>query len=226
MAEIIAVFDLEGTLCQSGKLIWHKMVKLRSGQASGIFRVVPHVLHQILISSLLKRKLIGEYKARMRAMESMAFLMGGLKVAEVEKLAEIIAPEVIATVRPDIKKLLDAHLEQSHRVILTSGQFQPFLAAIGKKLNVNSVLGTGLEIRGATYTGRVIDAVCFGEHRVSRIKDYIEKNGLEVDFTKSYAYGDMKWDCPVLELVGNPVAVYPDTDLRAYAQSKDWKIIS
>jgi phosphoserine phosphatase len=88
------------------------------------------------------------------------------------------------------------------------------------------MLGTGLETKGATYTGRVIDAVCFGEHRVSRIKDYIKKNGLEVDFAKSYAYGDMKWDYPVLELVGNPVAVYPDADLRAYARSKDWKIIS
>jgi fatty acyl-CoA reductase len=60
---------------------------------------------------------------------------------------------------------------------------------------------------------------------VSRLKEHIGEKGWAVDYTRSFAYGDTKWDIPVLDLVGNPAAVYPDVGLKAYAQSKNWKII-
>jgi HAD superfamily hydrolase (TIGR01490 family) len=225
MAEIIAVFDLEGTLCQGGRLIWHELVKRRSKQVGGIFRVASHIIFGIIMRFLRKWRLIGEYKARSTGVGNMATLLGGLEVTEVDQLAEDIAQKVVATLRSDIQKILNEHKERGHKVILASSLFQPLLEAIGRRLGISLILGTGLEVKGSKYTGKVSTAICFDNHRVSMLRDFTRGNGLEVDFAQSYAYGDTKWDKPVLEMVGNPVAVYPDSELRAYAQSKGWKII-
>jgi phosphatidylglycerophosphatase C len=184
MTEIIAVFDLEGTLCQSGKLIWHELIRRRSRKFGGIFLAVFHILHLVLINFLFKLKLIGERQARFIPMESMAFLLVGFKISEVEELAELISQKVAATLRPDMGKVLAGHKEQGHRVILASGQFQPFLEAIGRRLGVESILGTTLETKGSKYTGKVPD-MCFAEYRVSRLKEHIGEKGWAVDYTRS-----------------------------------------
>jgi phosphoserine phosphatase len=128
--------------------------------------------------------------------------------------------------RPDIVSILNEHKRQGHRVILSSSLFTPILEAVGRRLSADHTFGTGMEIKNSRYTGNVNTAICFDEHRVSMLKAYIQQSGIEVDFSKSYAYGDTKWDQAVLALMGNPVAVYPDETLKACAQSRGWKIIS
>ena len=49
--------------------------------------------------------------------------------------------------------------------------------------------------------------------------------GKTVDWKNSYAYGDSYADLPVLNLVGNPIAVKPDEKLRHIAIRKQWEII-
>jgi len=46
-----------------------------------------------------------------------------------------------------------------------------------------------------------------------------------VDLSASYAYGDSITDQNMLSLVGNPVAVYPDTKLHALAKEKKWRVL-
>ena len=92
-------------------------------------------------------------------------------------------------------------------------------------LGAHAAVGTGLEIKNSRYTGHLSTPVCFDEQRAAMLKEYFQQNALKVDFGQSYAYGDLKWDRHVLEMVGNPVAVYPDEVLRTYAQSRGWKII-
>ena len=87
-------------------------------------------------------------------------------------------------------------------------------------------VGTKLEESGGYYTGRPSSPVCFGEQRVLMLMGRILKAGLEVDLTQSCAYGDTIGDKPVLEMVGNRVAVYPDARLRRYAQKQGWKIVA
>jgi len=46
-----------------------------------------------------------------------------------------------------------------------------------------------------------------------------------VNLSSSYAYGDRVQDIPVLEMVGHPVAVYPDKELLTYANERGWTVI-
>ncbi|MBC8249703.1 MAG: haloacid dehalogenase-like hydrolase, partial [Anaerolineales bacterium] len=66
---------------------------------------------------------------------------------------------------------------------------------------------------------------CFGHDKVTLLTELLARSGLEVDLSQSFAYGDSIFDVPVLELVGNPVAVYPDSQLWDYASEKGWQIL-
>jgi len=43
---------------------------------------------------------------------------------------------------------------------------------------------------------------------------------------QNYAYADSFTDLPLLERVGHPVAVYPDSQLTAHARSQGWEIMA
>ena len=47
----------------------------------------------------------------------------------------------------------------------------------------------------------------------------------DYDLTKCYAYTDSQTDLPMLELVGNPVAVNPDSELRKIATEHEWPVL-
>ena len=44
------------------------------------------------------------------------------------------------------------------------------------------------------------------------------------DLSECYAYSDSSTDLPMLEAVGHPIAVNPDSSLRATALERDWPI--
>jgi len=159
------------------------------------------------------------------ATKGMASLLTGLSRDEMNQFAEMLADKVVATLRPDTAEILKKHRARGHQVILVSNLFQPLLEAVGQRLEVHHIVGTGLELNSSRYSGRVSTPICNDEQRAAMIKEYLNHAGIEVDLRQSYAYGDTKWDRPVLELVGNPVAVYPDKELRAVAQSQGWQVI-
>jgi len=54
---------------------------------------------------------------------------------------------------------------------------------------------------------------------------FLSEKGLKINFKESFAYADSFVDLPILELVGKPVAVSPDEELKELAQSKGWQVI-
>ncbi len=57
------------------------------------------------------------------------------------------------------------------------------------------------------------------------MQSYLAERGVEVDWPASYAYADRDADIPLLSLVGQPVAVYPDEMLLSHARAEGWPII-
>ena len=110
--------------------------------------------------------------------------------------------------------------------MIVSATFGEFLEVIGQRLGVPDVIGTKLEVVDGKYTGKVVKPLCFGENKVKLLKEFINRNGLKIDLSSSFAYADSIFDAPLLKLVGNPVATYPDKDLRQLAEHDGWRILS
>ncbi|MFJ5769666.1 HAD family hydrolase [Psychrobacillus sp. NPDC093180] len=62
-----------------------------------------------------------------------------------------------------------------------------------------------------------------GTRKTEHILQALE--GQPIDWENSYAYGDSFSDLPVLELVGNPIAVKPEEKLLNVAKERGWEII-
>ncbi|CAN0426030.1 unnamed protein product, partial [Phaeothamnion confervicola] len=72
------------------------------------------------------------------------------------------------------------------------------------------------------YSGRLLQVPPTGETRAQILADYCESEGLRLD--ESIAYADSTSDLPMLEAVGFPVAVNPETRLAAIARKRGWLV--
>ena len=75
------------------------------------------------------------------------------------------------------------------------------------------------------FSGEIIPPFCFGEGKAEKLRNFLSEKNLEINFKESFAYSDGVFDLPMLELVGNPVAVEPDKKLLEIAKNKGWQII-
>jgi HAD superfamily hydrolase (TIGR01490 family) len=132
---------------------------------------------------------------------------------------------IIKSLRSDVVDILHQHKQSGHIVVVVSASFSEFLEVIGQKLDVPNVIGTKLEMVDGRYTGKVIKPLCFGENKAELLEEFINQNRLEIDLSSSFAYADSIFDVPLLKLVGNPVATYPDKDLRQLAEHNGWRIL-
>jgi len=225
MGQVIAVFDLEGTLTQSGRVLWKEILKWNIWRNYKFIRVISHITTQICIMFLHNTGLISAERLRLSIMRGMAGFLKGVNEEDLPKLAKISSAKLIKQLRSDIEKILQDHKRQGHILVLISTFLEPVIEMMGRRLDINLAIGTGLEKKAGYYTGQLSGGLCSDERRASMLRERLTEAGLQVDLGGSYAYGDRIWDKPVLEMVGNPVAVYPDGELRAYAQKKGWKII-
>ena len=72
------------------------------------------------------------------------------------------------------------------------------------------------------YTGRLVGDILHGPGKAHAIAKLAEAEGF--DLAKCYAYSDSFNDMPMLTMVGNPVAINPDSKLRKYASENGWNI--
>jgi phosphoserine phosphatase len=75
---------------------------------------------------------------------------------------------------------------------------------------------------GDRYTGDLVDVPLAGDARAAYLRRLADELG--ADLRASYAYADSISDLPMLENVGNPVAVNPDHRLARIARDRRWAV--
>ena len=106
-------------------------------------------------------------------------------------------------------------------VIISSSPIET-VEPLGEHLGVDDVIATRarLDAQGR-YTGE-LEFYAYGPHKADAIREMAVREG--IDLAHSYAYSDSITDLPMLELVGNPVAVNPDRELTRVARERDWEM--
>ncbi|HKY54651.1 MAG TPA: HAD-IB family hydrolase [Anaerolineales bacterium] len=137
----------------------------------------------------------------------------------------VVNEYLLPATRKDIRSRLQEHQAKGHIVIITSGSFTPCLDMIGKHFGVEHLIGTQVDIQNERYTGKIIPPLITGIAKAEKIRDLLFNRGVKVDWSSSYAYGDSFTDRNMLEMVGHPVAVYPDKKLHQLAKAKQWEIL-
>ncbi|WP_322985483.1 HAD-IB family hydrolase [Streptomyces sp. S584] len=110
------------------------------------------------------------------------------------------------------REALAAHRAGGATVVLVSGSFPPLLEPIAREVGAEAVLCTRPLIADGRYTGEVETPVIGAGKGVAVLRKLTSRP--DVDPCDCWAYGDHVSDLPMLELVGHPVAVGEDEELR------------
>jgi HAD superfamily hydrolase (TIGR01490 family) len=159
-----------------------------------------------------------------RAREASLDAIRDRRVADISRFGrDVVNREIIPRLYPQAVELLARHKQAGRAVFICSSAPQDFLVLLADQLGIDGVVGTRAEVVDGRYTGRLDGAMVHGTAKADRVRDLAED--LDLDLTRSFAYSDRVNDLPMLELVGNPVAMNPDHRLRALARRRGWQIL-
>ena len=157
------------------------------------------------------------------AREAALAFVAGHKVSDIVALSEEIYDDDMANrIWEGTRELAQRHLEAGQRVWLVTATPVELASIIARRLGFTGALGTVAESVDGVYTGRLVGGLLHGEAKVAAIEALALREGL--DLARCAAYSDSANDIPMLELVGHPAAVNPDSRLRAQARARGWPV--
>ena len=170
-------------------------------------------------------QLLGANEARMeKSRVALLELTKGWEAARVQRLVREALQEVIdPLVYQEALDLFEAHRRAGRDLYLVSSSGVEVVVPVAEYLGVPHVIATRARVdENGRYDG-TLEFYCYGHGKVEGIR--AEAEARELDLETSYAYSDSITDLPMLELVGHPVAVNPDRELRAIARRRGWEIV-
>ncbi len=226
VAGVGAFFDLDSTILPAPSLEWRfvgfllERNQLKTAHATSW---LAYFAKHILLSPHEATEANKQYLGGLR--ESLA-RDWALAAVAASKLADepVFFPEALARIL--------WHQSQGHVVCIVSGT----LAALARELLQQlpapiHMIATELETaKGfladreqceAVWTGDLRGEHMTGRAKSNAIRKFAERH--EIDLARSYAYGDRHADVPMLEAVGNPIAVNPSKRLQRLARENRWK---
>jgi len=159
-------------------------------------------------------------RLRLRAMD---IITGHTRDELVALSHDIFDSRLVQRLWPETVAVAHAHLKAGREVWLVSATAQEVADVIAERLDLTGALGTRLHTVDGIFTGQLVEGICHGDRKAVVARQLSEDR--EIDLAHCWAYSDSHNDIPLLELVGNPVAVNPDATLRRYAVARGWPIM-
>jgi HAD superfamily hydrolase (TIGR01490 family) len=168
--------------------------------------------------------LVGADEQRMeRLKEGMLQLTKGWDRKQVERLVQDVLLDVIDPyVYEEALDLIAMHQAEGRRIYIVSSSPEEVVRPLARHFGVSGVIATRAQVGpDGRYTGELA-FYAYGERKADAIRQTASRSHL--DLSGSYAYSDSITDLPMLEVVGHPVAVNPDKELRHAAEEHGWEI--
>lgn len=119
----------------------------------------------------------------------------------------------------DIKNQIKQDNQAGYHTVLLSGNYDLILNPF-QEIGFDSIIGTISSKDGTLLSSSEVEVI-IQQGKADQIKHHFPN----ADLSESKAYADSGYDIPILELVGHPVAVSPDSKLRDYATKRQWDIL-
>ncbi|HEX9889124.1 MAG TPA: HAD-IB family hydrolase [Nitriliruptorales bacterium] len=218
MSRAAAFFDLDNTIISGSSVFYFGLAAWRDGMIP-TGQLVRDGWNNVTFK-LFGASDEGSEAIRDRILEAVA----GVEQSRLIGLTEQIIPRVLQKVRPEAKGLLDMHAAAGRDRYLISASPVELVAEVAKDLGLEGGIGTESEVDASgCYTGNLVGPFTYGPGKAEAIEKLAAEKGY--DLRLSYAYSDSASDLPMLEMVGHPVAVNPDSALESVAHQRGWPIV-
>jgi HAD superfamily hydrolase (TIGR01490 family) len=154
---------------------------------------------------------------------SLARPMAGREEARfAERVERWVRDEVLPHVAPAALDEIARRKADGYLCAIVTASTSYSAEPVGRAVAIEHVLSSRLEVEGGVFTGEVVPPFCYGEGKVVAVETWARAHG--VDLGRSAFFTDSISDLPLLERVGEPVAVNPDPRLRWVARRRAWPI--
>jgi len=212
-----AFFDLDRTLMAgSSGLYW-----ARAARGAGLLtrrRMVRYGWANV------KFRLQGSTdQATDRVRREVGEMISGQRVVDMQRLAPKVLAGVLPRLYPQMLEVAHAHQDAGRPVYICTAASQEMAEMLAHVLSFDGALGARSEVVDGHYTGRAAGPFTYREGKAEAMRDLAAAAG--IDLAASYAYSDSESDLPMLRVVGHPVVVNPDAQLRRVAREEGWEVM-
>ena len=217
-AQAVAIFDLDGTIMSTNVIEQYLWSRLPELSAAGQIAEVGQVARR------LPGYLLAEQRDRGDFLRAVYKRYRGLDLAALEQRVDTtMAPYILSRLSPDALERVQEHRAAGHTTILITGAVETLTRPLRQYFDVIVAAQLATDDEGRC-TGFLARPPLVGESRSAWLKHYASLH--DVDLSRSFAYADSHSDLPMLQSVGNPVAVSPDVPLMRAAQRSQWSVAS
>ena len=134
-------------------------------------------------------------------------------------------------IRPMISKkardLVKRHQESGDLCALVTATNSFVTGPICREFGIPHLIATIPAQENGEFTGKPRGLPSFREGKITRVEAWLESMGMYWScFERSWFYSDSLNDLPLLAQVSDPIAVDPDSTLRAHAEASGWTILN
>lgn len=213
-----AFFDLDKTIISKSSTLAFGAPLYKAGFLNR------RMLAGAAIANLVYKMVGADHDQLEKVRDQLTNLTMGWDQREIEALVEETVHDVVAPlVYADALAIIAEHRRVGRRVIIISSSPYEVVKPLARYLGVEEVIATRSQIGpDGKYTGE-LDFYAYAEGKAEAMRDMAERDHISLE--NSYAYSDSATDIPMLEVVGNPVVVNPDKELRELAEEREWPIM-
>ena len=211
-----AFFDLDKTVIAKASMVAFGRPLYRQGLISR--RLLVRALYGQLVYMHL-----GANEAKLdRMRESVLALTKGWDQARVSSIVREALTDVVEPIIYDeALELIEEHKAAGRKVYIVAASPEEIVAPLGEFLGVDAAIASRARVQDGRYTGEM-ELYAYGPNKAAAMRRVAAEEN--IDLLRSWAYSDSATDIPMLETVGNPVAVSPDRELLKVARERSWEI--
>ena len=147
----------------------------------------------------------------------------GRSIDEVNSFIKEFIPNVIDELSDSLTKKLILESRSADKVLIASGSHDFLVKGFADYFEIESSIGTPVEIKNNIFTGNLSGEPTFKQGKVNAVKVWCSENNLKI--SDSIFYSDSINDLPMFEVCGQPIAVNPDKLLKDIAIKRSYEII-
>ena len=214
----VAFFDVDNTLMQGSSLFFLSRGMYQRGffNRRDIFAFLLANLRYQLTGKENKEEIL-------RVQQAACDFIRGHRVSELETLASDVYDRYVSpALWQGTIEIAHDHLNAGEEVWLITASPSEMADLIAKRLGFTGALGTVAQVEDGIYTGQLVGNLLHGQEKAVAVNALAKSEG--IDLKNSYAYSDSHHDIPLLEAVGKPRVINPDTPLQVRALRDHWPI--
>jgi len=210
----VAFFDLDNTILNtnSGKIMIHQAFR------RGLINKKEFI--QALILSVFYR--IGVLSPE-KIMKKMASWLKGVPEKQfIDFASNTFSKYIKDAIRDNARTAINYHKNNNGHTVILSAATHYICNQVKEILDIDDVICSKMEVIEGYFSGYPEGEYCYGNEKLIRTKAYCEAHNFDID--EAYYYADSISDLKVLEKVGNPMCVSPDSKLIEVAQKRRWQM--